>query len=146
MEPARRARVFARKPTFTRRFCYLSLDQQAPAGQGFALSDRAPLLPNTTAPGYALSVTAMHALGSELNNSGGRRLASVYLPNDAADELLRLLGENILNGRGNNHDIHRTRLSRSIELWIGGVTAEPFGLRTTILERDAGRGWQVISR
>jgi len=31
-----------------------------------------------------------------------------------------------------------------IELWIRGVTAEPFGLRTTILERDAGRSWRVI--
>jgi general stress protein 26 len=31
-----------------------------------------------------------------------------------------------------------------IELWIRGVTPEPFGLRATILERDAGRGWRVI--
>ena len=32
-----------------------------------------------------------------------------------------------------------------INLWIRGVTPEPFGLRTTILERDAGHGWRVIS-
>jgi general stress protein 26 len=30
-----------------------------------------------------------------------------------------------------------------MELWIRGVTPEPFGLRPTVLERDAGRGWQV---
>ena len=34
---------------------------------------------------------------------------------------------------------------KCIKLWIRGVTPEPFGLRTTILERDAGRGWTVIS-
>jgi general stress protein 26 len=33
-----------------------------------------------------------------------------------------------------------------MELWIRGVTPEPFGLRATVLERDAGRGWRVISR
>lgn len=33
-----------------------------------------------------------------------------------------------------------------MELWIRGVTPEPFGLRTTILERDAGRGWRAVSR
>ncbi len=32
-----------------------------------------------------------------------------------------------------------------INLWIRGVTPEPFGLRATILERAAGRGWRVIS-
>jgi general stress protein 26 len=31
-----------------------------------------------------------------------------------------------------------------IELWIRGVTPEPFGLRTTILQRDAG-GWRLTS-
>jgi general stress protein 26 len=31
-----------------------------------------------------------------------------------------------------------------INLWIRGVTPEPFGLRTTILERDTRRGWRVI--
>jgi general stress protein 26 len=31
----------------------------------------------------------------------------------------------------------------SIELWIRGVTSEPFGLRTTVIERDAARGWQL---
>jgi general stress protein 26 len=33
-----------------------------------------------------------------------------------------------------------------MELWIRGVTPEPFGLRATVLARDAGRGWRVISR
>jgi general stress protein 26 len=32
-----------------------------------------------------------------------------------------------------------------MELWIRGVTPEPFGLRATVLERDAGCGWRVIS-
>jgi general stress protein 26 len=31
----------------------------------------------------------------------------------------------------------------SVELWIRGVTSEPFGLRTTVIERDAARGWQL---
>jgi general stress protein 26 len=31
-----------------------------------------------------------------------------------------------------------------MELWIRGVTPEPFGLRTTVLERDA-EGWRLIS-
>ena len=30
-----------------------------------------------------------------------------------------------------------------MELWIRGVTPEPFGLRATVLERDAG-GWRLI--
>ena len=30
-----------------------------------------------------------------------------------------------------------------MELWIRGVTPEPFGLRATVLERDA-RGWRLI--
>jgi general stress protein 26 len=29
-----------------------------------------------------------------------------------------------------------------IELWIKGVTPEPFGLKTTVLERDEGRRWR----
>jgi general stress protein 26 len=33
-----------------------------------------------------------------------------------------------------------------IELWIRGVTPDPFGLRTTVIERDISRGWQVTSR
>jgi general stress protein 26 len=33
-----------------------------------------------------------------------------------------------------------------MELWIRGVTPEPFGLQTTVLERDAGGGWRVIAR
>ncbi len=32
-----------------------------------------------------------------------------------------------------------------MELWIRGVTPEPFGLRT-VLERDAGRGWRAVFR
>ena len=28
-----------------------------------------------------------------------------------------------------------------VELWIRGVTSEPFGMRTTVIERDATRGW-----
>jgi general stress protein 26 len=32
-----------------------------------------------------------------------------------------------------------------MELWIRGVTREPFGLRPTILERDAGGIWHLIS-
>jgi general stress protein 26 len=30
-----------------------------------------------------------------------------------------------------------------MELWIRGVTPEPFGLVPTTLERDAGRSWRV---
>jgi general stress protein 26 len=30
-----------------------------------------------------------------------------------------------------------------MELWIRGVTPEPFGLRATVLERDAG-GWRLV--
>lgn len=30
-----------------------------------------------------------------------------------------------------------------VELWIRGVTPEPFGLRTTVIERDATRGWHL---
>ena len=33
-----------------------------------------------------------------------------------------------------------------MELWIRGVTPEPFGLRATVIERDAGGGWRVISQ
>ena len=32
-----------------------------------------------------------------------------------------------------------------MELWIRGVTPEPFGLRATVLERDAGGGWRVVA-
>ena len=31
-----------------------------------------------------------------------------------------------------------------MELWIRGVTPAPFGFRTTILERDAGRAWRAV--
>jgi general stress protein 26 len=30
-----------------------------------------------------------------------------------------------------------------LELWIRGVTPEPFGLKTTCLERDAGGSWRL---
>jgi general stress protein 26 len=33
-----------------------------------------------------------------------------------------------------------------MELWIRGVTPEPFGLQATVLERDAELGWRVIAR
>ena len=32
-----------------------------------------------------------------------------------------------------------------LELWIRGVTPEPFGMRTTIVERDAQRLWRLIA-
>jgi len=32
-----------------------------------------------------------------------------------------------------------------MELWIQGVTPEPFGLRATVLERDAGGGWRAAA-
>jgi general stress protein 26 len=35
-------------------------------------------------------------------------------------------------------------LIERMELWIRSVTPEPFGLRTTVLERDA-EGWRLIS-
>ncbi|HUC68542.1 MAG TPA: pyridoxamine 5'-phosphate oxidase family protein [Stellaceae bacterium] len=33
-----------------------------------------------------------------------------------------------------------------LELWIRGVTPEPFGLHPTILERDAGGAWRLVPR
>jgi general stress protein 26 len=33
-----------------------------------------------------------------------------------------------------------------LELWIRGVTPEPFGLHPTILERDARGGWRLVPR
>lgn len=30
-----------------------------------------------------------------------------------------------------------------LDLWIRGVTPEPFGLRTTVIERDAACGWRL---
>jgi general stress protein 26 len=32
-----------------------------------------------------------------------------------------------------------------VELWIRGVTPEPFGIRTTIIERDAGQPWRLVT-
>jgi general stress protein 26 len=32
-----------------------------------------------------------------------------------------------------------------MELWIRGVTPEPFGLRATVLERNAGGAWRVVA-
>ena len=34
---------------------------------------------------------------------------------------------------------------KRMELWIRGVTPEPFGLRATGLERDASSGWRVVA-
>jgi general stress protein 26 len=39
----------------------------------------------------------------------------------------------------------RTEAMR-LELWVRGVTAEPFGARTTILERDESREWREVPR
>jgi general stress protein 26 len=36
--------------------------------------------------------------------------------------------------------------AQRIELWVRGVTPEPFGLQATVLERDAGGGWRAIAR
>jgi general stress protein 26 len=36
--------------------------------------------------------------------------------------------------------------AQRMELWIRGVTPEPFGLQTTVLERDGAGGWRVIER
>lgn len=33
--------------------------------------------------------------------------------------------------------------ARRLELWIRGVTPEPFAMETTVLERDAGGGWRL---
>ena len=32
-----------------------------------------------------------------------------------------------------------------MELWIRGVTPEPFGLQATVLERDRADGWRLIA-
>jgi general stress protein 26 len=32
-----------------------------------------------------------------------------------------------------------------VDLWIRGVTPEPFGLRTTVIERDATGGWRLTA-
>jgi general stress protein 26 len=32
-----------------------------------------------------------------------------------------------------------------MELWIRGVTPEPYGMQATILERDAGQSWRLIA-
>jgi len=33
-----------------------------------------------------------------------------------------------------------------MELWIRGVTPEPFGLRATVLQRDTGGGWRLTAQ
>jgi general stress protein 26 len=33
-----------------------------------------------------------------------------------------------------------------MELWIRGVTPEPFGLRPSVLERDTGAAWRISDR
>jgi general stress protein 26 len=35
---------------------------------------------------------------------------------------------------------------KRMELWIRGVTPEPFGMRATVLEREGGGGWRVTAR
>ncbi len=32
-----------------------------------------------------------------------------------------------------------------MELWIRGVTPEPFAMQTTVLERDGGGAWRLIA-
>jgi len=32
-----------------------------------------------------------------------------------------------------------------VELWVRGVTSEPFGLHTTVIERDAKRAWRLTA-
>jgi general stress protein 26 len=34
--------------------------------------------------------------------------------------------------------------ARRLELWIRGVTPEPFAMQTTVLERDAGGAWRLM--
>jgi general stress protein 26 len=34
--------------------------------------------------------------------------------------------------------------ARRLELWIRGVTPEPFAMQTMLLERDAGGAWRVV--
>jgi general stress protein 26 len=34
--------------------------------------------------------------------------------------------------------------AKRLELWIRGVTPEPFAMQTTVLERDAGGAWRVV--
>jgi general stress protein 26 len=35
---------------------------------------------------------------------------------------------------------------KRMELWIRGVTPEPFGMRATVVEREGGGGWRVTAR
>lgn len=53
---------------------------------------------------------------------------SVYFPGDADRANVRFV----------EVDVAR------MELWIRGVTPEPFGLQPTALERHAGRGWRLV--
>ena len=34
--------------------------------------------------------------------------------------------------------------AQRLDLWIRGVTPEPFGLHATTLERDAGGAWRLV--
>jgi general stress protein 26 len=34
--------------------------------------------------------------------------------------------------------------AQRLELWIRGVTPEPFAMQTTVLERDAGGAWRLV--
>jgi general stress protein 26 len=35
-------------------------------------------------------------------------------------------------------------VAQRMDIWIRGVTSEPFGLRSTVLERSQSGGWQVV--
>jgi general stress protein 26 len=91
---------------------------------------------------------------------------AVIVQNDVDDAFVRLIGKAVLRERASeipelwkdaydaffaggqdraNAIFVDTHVER-MELWIRGVTPEPFGMRTTILERDAEGGWRVHFR
>lgn len=48
-------------------------------------------------------------------------------------------------GKDRAHAVFVEVAVERMELWIRGVTPEPFGLRPTVLERDGARSWRVVS-
>ena len=48
-------------------------------------------------------------------------------------------------GPDGSHAIFVTVAVSRLELWIRGVTPEPFGMSTTVLERDGARPWHYRS-
>ena len=93
----------------------------------------------------------------------GDRVA-VIMQREAEDAYLSLAGEAVVRPHartdaahwraayrayfpGEGEEAHaaflEVRVDR-VELWIRGVTPEPFGLRTTALERDAAGGWREV--